>query len=323
MSVSSCSRSLIHSIFSPNELAVELEWLKIRDLFLGQNRIDQDVKRALKLASASRHHDAVYLTKLFEGKDILRNQQAKEVFLAQPDDDARALCFSELVMGSNRHKWSKLRLKRSAELGFAFGQAKFAEALNPRRMFPWNRMSSALRERDGFLWLGYSLFRGFGCEQNRTEGKENFLAAAELGHVTAMTLFGATLARTDPQHWFWCGRAAQKGDSDAFLTWFCDAVFEFKFGSGSDVCMFQIGRALNGHVDVRTQEFFGKKSERFKSLIGPANEAIAYYKSQLAACKLAVDTWTLVGIRFKVVKDIRILIGRLIWETRELCEYTF
>ena len=58
---------------------------------------------------------------------------------------------------------------------------------------------------------------------------------------------------------------------------------------------------------------------RWGRVIPPAiQNAVSFYKSQLSACRGAVDTWSHVGIRFGVVKDIRVFIGKMIWETRDL-----
>ena len=191
--------------------------------------------------------------------------------------------------------------------------------------FGFAEASAAQRERDGFYWLGWCFkfgFFGWGEEEeNLDQAKEKYLVAADLGHVEGMANCGALLDEIDPQCWFWLGRAAQRGQAGFFLSNFCDAVFEFNSGSGSAARMFQIGRALNGNVDVEKEQIFGE-SDDFDSWIGPANEAIASYKSQLAAYKRAVDTWTLVGIRNHVVKDIRILISNMIWEWRDFALYT-
>jgi hypothetical protein len=84
--------------------------------------------------------------------------------------------------------------------------------------------------------------------------------------------------------------------------------------------VFQIGQALNGHVSVEKRTIFGR-SDSFDNRVGPANSAISFYKAQLASCRVAVDMWSHVGIRCRVVKDIRILIGNLVWETRDLALY--
>jgi hypothetical protein len=59
----------------------------------------------------------------------------------------------------------------------------------------------------------------------------------------------------------------------------------------------------------------------FNSIIDPANQALEFYKVQLQSYRRAVDTWTLVDIRNKIVKDIRNMIAKMIWNAREEAEY--
>jgi hypothetical protein len=77
---------------------------------------------------------------------------------------------------------------------------------------------------------------------------------------------------------------------------------------------------LNGHVNAETRTIFGT-GRYFGSCIGPANSAISFYKAQVASCRRAVDAWSHVGIRCSVVKDIRVLIGKFVWDTRDLALY--
>ena len=100
------------------ELPTQLEYYAIRDTLLGHNFVKQDVKHALELASTFQHPEAQWLVKIFAGKDVTTKEEAREVFLAQGNDDARALCFAAAI---TRH-WDHARLRRSAEMGFAFAQ---------------------------------------------------------------------------------------------------------------------------------------------------------------------------------------------------------
>jgi hypothetical protein len=163
--------------------------------------------------------------------------------------------------------------------------------------------------------------------------KENHLIAAELGHVHSMVEFSFALDESDPLHWYWFGKATRLGFSrcsPAFIYNAVKQVEQLNAGCGSAAVVFQIGLALNGQIDVEKRLIFGETEDGdhwglpeqslipFRKLVGPANDAISFYTIQLAACRRAVDCWSSVGIRFRVVKDIRILIGKMIWETREL-----
>jgi hypothetical protein len=97
---------------------------------------------------------------------------------------------------------------------------------------------------------------------------------------------------------------------------FAKQVELFNSGSGSAAVMFAIGRALQGHVNEEARTIFNS-DYKFDSLIGPAKQAIAFYEAQIKATKDAMRAWTQVGIKLKVVKDVRKLIAKLIWDSRE------
>jgi hypothetical protein len=84
--------------------------------------------------------------------------------------------------------------------------------------------------------------------------------------------------------------------------------------------VFAIGRALRGHIDTEKKEIFGTDFN-FAWRFGRAGQARQFYEHQLKSYRKAVDEWTLVGICNNVVKDIRILIAKMIWESREEAKY--
>jgi hypothetical protein len=53
---------------------------------------------------------------------------------------------------------------------------------------------------------------------------------------------------------------------------------------------------------------------------GDVDVAVRFYNFQLKSYRKAVDMWTCVGLRNKVVKDIRKMIGKMIWNRREEAE---
>jgi hypothetical protein len=159
-----------------------------------------------------------------------------------------------------------------------------------------------------------------GCENNFDKAKEDFLRASELGLGLAMIWLGHLLDISDPQCWCWQGRAAALGDCSSFLPNFSKQVELFNTGSGSAAVMFAIGRALQGHVNEEARTIFNELYN-FGSWILPAKQAIAFYEAQIKATKDAMHAWTLVGINLKVVKDVRKLIAKLIWDSREEALY--
>jgi hypothetical protein len=179
--------------------------------------------------------------------------------------------------------------------------------------------AAAQGERDGFHYLGRCYRDGFGCEQDMERAKENYFVAAELGHVLAMGGFGAFLDKDDPERFVWFGRAAANGSSACFMNEMSDQIRNFNRGGHVKV-VFVIGRALKGHIDNQRRTIFGNRY-KFDARIGPANQALHFYEFQLQSYRKAVDSWTLVGLRNEVVKDIRKMIGKMIWNAREEAAY--
>jgi hypothetical protein len=189
-----------------------------------------------------------------------------------------------------------------------------------KERFQWTEKSVAQGERDGFFLLGCCHRDGVVCERNVERAKENFLIAAELGHVDAMINFEVFLEKTDPQRFVWLGKVAASWSYKPFLCEMEEQMRNFNSGSGRANVVFVIGRALKGHIDIEKQAIFDS-NEEFDTRIGPTNQALLFYNFQLESYRKAVDAWTLVGIRCNVMKDIRKMIAKMIWESREDAKY--
>jgi TPR repeat protein len=300
-------------------LTTLLEWYKIRDTLFGHNKVSQNIPFALELASSCQHPDACWLTDVCAGKDVNTVEDAERVFSALGQNDARALCFMWFCRDADANE-DLASLRYSAELGFAFAQALMALKTVGEEKFTFAQLAAAQGERDGFAILGYCFRFGEGCEKDLDKAKENVLCASHMGDVYAMSRLGDLHDESDAQRWRWWGRAAALGVSFFFLSNFAKQVELFNTGSGSGVVMLEIGRALRGHVDEEARTIF-KSSFINYSCIGPAKQAIAFYEAQIKATKDAMRAWTLVGIKLKVVKDVRKLIAKLIWDSREEALY--
>jgi hypothetical protein len=318
------AESLVEMASSHNigsSLSTLVEWYKIRDTFFGQNYVSQDIPLALELAARCSHPDALWLTEACAGKGVTRKEEARLVFSALGQNDARALCFMWLCVDEDEDDGDLAALRRSAELGFAFAQAWMAGATGGEEKIKFAQMATSQGEREGFSSLGRCFRYGHGCEEDFDKAKENFLLASKLGFVLAMIELGWLLEESDPRRWQWWGRAAALGASWNILSSFSEQVALFNSGSGSGAVMFAIGQALKGHVNEQKRTIFNSNI-KFDSRIGPAKQAISSYEAQTKATKDAMRAWTLVGIKLKVVKDVRKLIAKLIWDSREEALYT-
>jgi hypothetical protein len=136
------------------------------------------------------------------------------------------------------------------------------------------------------------------------------LVAAELGHVNAMVCLGDLFDKDEPQRFLWFGRAATKEESDSFLIEMSDEIHNFSSGTGNAKVVFVIGRALKGQIDNENRTIFGNV-HNFDGRIDPANQALHFYQLKVQSFRKAIYTWTMVGLRNKVVKDIRKVIGKM------------
>ncbi len=301
---------------------VELfKWLDVRDTFLGDNLRKQDITAALALARDCKHPDAVWLASLFEGKDVSTKEGVRNVCLFH-SNDARALCFAWWFTGFFDRDLPLLRC--AAESGNAFAcSTSCSEVLeeNKEEAFRLAHLSAAQHERDGFSRLGYCFHQGFGCEKDLNMARENYLIAAELGDAVVAERYGDMLDESDPARWIWLGRAALRGWPFSFFGSFSKQVEEFFSGSGNATVVFLIGRVLKGNINTDKKEIFESHGWVFDSLIGPANQAVSFYDYQIKSARLAVGAWAVVASRLHVIKDMRIFIGKMIWEARFEANY--
>ena len=301
-------------------LAELLKWLDIRDIFTGENRKTQDIAKALALAHGCNQPDAVWLTSIFDGKDVSTKEEAREVLLLY-QNDARALFFVWILSENRWRDWTMLQC--SAKMGNVFACSMLCDFLvreSAEKTFRAAQFAAAQFEREGFYYLGRCLELGVGCKKDFSLAKENYLIAGELGHIDAAGYYATLLDTFDFSRWLWFGRIAVRGSPFLFLGSFSKRVKEFFSGSGNATVVFVIGRALKGHIDIETNTIFGSEF-KFDSCIGPAVQAISFYESQMHSARLAVKTWTLVATRLYLIKDMRILVGKMIWEGRFEANY--
>lgn len=75
--------------------------------------------------------------------------------------------------------------------------------------------------------------------------------------------------------------------------------------------VFSIGRALKGRVDNERCRILNQQVD-LRS-IKRANQAVSFFEDETKRSLDVVRTWTHVGIRLRVVKDVRVMIAKLVW----------
>ncbi len=168
---------------------VELfKWLDIRDTLLGYGN-KQDITSALALARDCKHPDAVWLTSIFEGKDVSTKEKVREMFLSCKNR-ALALCLAWYLNVDRFKDLSLLHCAAELENAFACSTSCWKVWLvNKEEAFRLAQLAASQHERDGFYWLGRCFRDGFGCEKDLNLAKENHLIAAELGRLGCLRLW--------------------------------------------------------------------------------------------------------------------------------------
>jgi hypothetical protein len=167
------------SSFSHNNhdspLATLLEWYKIRDTFFGENYVDRNIPLALELASSCQHPDARWLAEACAGKDVVTFEDAKKVFSALGQNDARALCFLWMLEDPG----DLTLLHCSAELGFAFAQAFLAPRSRGNELFKFAQLAAAQGEM-GFSGLELVVVALRAAKRTWTRQRKTFCLRANL-----------------------------------------------------------------------------------------------------------------------------------------------
>ncbi len=300
------------------------KWLEVRDTLLGHNFKTQDITKAVALAQDCKHPDAVWLSSVC--KDVSSIDQAREVFLSH-QDDARALCFAWWLTDKHDREadWSLIR--RSSQMGFPLACCALCERVwddDGNERVRLAQFAAEQQERDGIFLFACCLQMRVCLNLNDLKrARDNHLIAAELGYVFAARNLSVLMdgESEDLARWIWSGRAASHGWTMTFIPNFPTPVLEFASGSGNASVVFVIGRVLKGKVDKKNREILGQYLLTFDSYSGPATKAVSFYEWQIESARLAVDAWVLVGKRLGIIKDIRRLIGQLIWEARLEANY--
>jgi hypothetical protein len=329
-----------NSFVSSHALENASLWFKvIRDLFLGENAVSQNIPLALEMAAACDHPDARWLWSVCSQHGVQTKQDAHRVFAALGESDPRAPCLESLF---NEDDYSFRGVRRGAELGDPFAMAVMSRGKTGQEAFEWAERGAAKGEPECFYLLGHCYRFGDGCKKDLAKSKEFFYKAAAIGGglfvvvVVVVFFFFLSFSCEIAQDMYAIGLLGELSEGEERWRWwtfpsekshwltsnFCEEVQKMHLGTGdgNPTIVFLIGRALKGRIDLHKKKICSD-SRDFDDKVGYALFAIAFYEAQIKATKDAMHAWTQVGIRWKVVKDVRKLIAKLIWDTREEALY--
>jgi|JI10StandDraft_1071094.scaffolds.fasta_scaffold1511988_1 hypothetical protein len=166
-------------------------------------------------------------------------------------------------------------------------------------------------ERDGFYWLGVLL-----KELDPVRSKKSLEKAGSLGHHWSFVHLAAFYDENSVEHFLCLEQAI------VFSGIKIAAAASNEKVTANPKVLFVLGRCLKGQINLENRFIFHPAhSPTFDLHVKGALQAVAFYEAQIHAAKAAVKTWSLCGIRMKIMKDMRVLIAKIVWEARQDANY--
>ncbi len=300
-------------------------WLHARDVFLGINGCTQDLATGLRLASQCDHDEARWLCDVFMASGGLRSsldrqspprspEVARSILLLRKKSSAFSLALAALVVFPYRMD----ELRQAAEQGVALAQGFLARASQGPEKLTLALRAARQGDAQGMCVAAELQLSGVGEVAKREESLALLRRAAELGWVHAQVLYGATAFSVDQaERYVWLGRGGASCYSLLDEVEMQVERFDGPDGAGRRAIVYEIGKALCGHVKLARQQVFGRPVKQGGKL-RTAVRAVALFEEWCQRARLAVECWMLVAKRVGVCKDVVGIVAAMVWQSRRI-----
>jgi hypothetical protein len=285
-----------------------IKWMRALDMM--DSRTDRHIERALQMARECRHPDAQWLMALLPDPGVGATRQQMVDLLEAHGDDPRAshLAWKIGYMTVNSHA----PLRRAAEMGYAPAEADMWKITTGEERFAWCQRAAANGNRHGLYLLACSLRQGNLCEKDEARAMELFKESAELEHPLAQVAYGELVYRDyEYELYVWLARAALGGWAFPFCNGVLSLLPSFENGASSRI-LHTVAPYIRKNVDAEKKLVFG--GDRFDDRIPELLRVVELHEAILRRAKEAIVCAGLVILRLGVVKDIRVMIGKMAWE---------
>ncbi len=295
----------------------QIKWWDALDAMFGVNR-RRDLGEALRLARKCQHPDGQWLCSLFPDGGKVEPEMAMSVLEAQGEDPRALLIRLHVDRRSCVGDYGVVLLRKAAEAGYAPAQALLVGFCPSRDKLAWAEKAAAQGHRDGLYFVGRQLWEDEGCEHDRIRALELVREAAEMEQSGAQFFLGQfAYSENDWQRYRLWGRAAARGCDSAIYGLQGAVVLQLQRREqmpDSERAVFELGAACRGHAELLKPMLFGKKCSMEE--LSAAERCVELHEKWCDSAKTAIDCWIGVGRKLEVVKDIRGLIARLLWQER-------
>ncbi len=282
-----------------------IKWFAARSIFFADVQTTSSFAKGLELAKDCEHEDARFLVSLFPDGPPSDSDQAAAVFLAQ--NDARCWCWATQCEAQPRQEL----LARSAEAGCAWAQLLGFGPLDRAEGLSWMEKAAAAGERDALSALAYSLWYTSNGVYDDARATELWKEAAELGHAEGQYSFGMSCCINGSLEQFvWMRRAAMQKHYGALaaLTTAGASQSLLLAWDRPERKLFEIGAGLSA-VD-------SSDLPMLRHEVAYVRKTVNMYEQWCREAERGVLCWLWLSRDMGLVKDIRVMIARLIWEER-------
>lgn len=207
----------------------------------------------------------------------------------------------------------------SASLGYPYAQARMAfwTQIHTNKGLDWAHAAANQGEREGYYAMSYCLLKAANNKMDKT-AHGFMIAAARSGDAFAMRCAGDFYDEWNWRRWYWWGKAAAVREVGIeFLSQFEKYVrlFQNNAQKSSAAVIYTIGRVFLAN-DKEGVYFSRWRAEAGTSEHFALHYAIGFYKDRKSWYMTAVQSWLVVARRLGICKDLRKLIGKLIWQAK-------
>jgi hypothetical protein len=270
--------------------------------------------KGVQMARECQHPDAQWLAALFPtGVEV--TEERFRAAMREQGDDPRALYMLWL-----RGFVDRAALARAAEMGYARAQTSLSMKLEDEDA----DLAAAYCQKGAAQGDPFCVFRfanclpqGRGFAKDEAKALELFRAAAEWDYPPA--LFGVgrlVFGEFDWERYYWWGRAGERGSGrTGHGQIFCDAVERLlpRFERGElGRILHTAGRVIRKNFAVEEGLLFGFRYPGAR--VRTTQRVVQLYDEMMQRARRAIDCWSIMGRRCRVVKDIRVMIAKMAWE---------
>jgi hypothetical protein len=268
----------------------------------------EQFERAMRMVRDCRHPDAQWLASLFPSDVSVTREDVRAVMLQQRDDP-RAMFLACRLRAAYGHE---LKM-RAADRGYAPAQAWMSYlATEDEEGTRWAQAAALQGDRLGLFHMGHRLRRGQGCGKDEAKGKELMRQAAELELPGAMYFYGNEFSEYGWERYHWRWRAASRG----YLSYtFSHAVLRLlaEFEASEKGRLLAIAAPLiSVNLDVEGRQIFACPLQPLE--IEKLQRVVELHRLMLERARRAIACWSIVGLRRRMVKDVRVTIAKMAWE---------